>query len=94
MSQDTFHAVTEYPITNYQCGVCAGDQVRLRQDIVVSEFDNTPTGEVYRAGEVWTVLRGAVEQPSVIWLSQPNGQTHTWSDDADFFANFELLPRC
>ena len=93
MSSDTFHVVTEYPVTDYQCGARAGDEVRLRHDIVVREHDDTPTGEVHRAGEVWTVLCGSVEQPPVIWLRQPDGQSHVWSDDSDFLANFELLPR-
>ena len=93
VSSDTFHAVTEYPVTDYQCGARAGDQVRLRHDIVVRDHDDTPTGEVHRAGEVWTVLCGSVEQPPVIWLRQPDGQSHVWSDDSDFFASFELLPR-
>ena len=92
MSSDTFHAVTEYPVTDYQCGARAGDEVRLRHDIVVREHDDAPTGEVHCAGEVWMVLCGSVEQPPVIWLRQPNGQTHTWSDDSDFLAHFELLP--
>lgn len=93
MSSDTFHAVTEYPVTVYHCGAHAGDQVRLRHDIVVREHDGAPTGEVHRAGEVWTVLCGSAEQPPVIWLRQPDGQSHVWSDDSDFLVTFELLAR-
>ena len=93
MSSDTYHLVTDYPVTEYQCGARAGDRVRLRHDIIVRQHDETPTGEVHRAGEVWTVLRGSVEQPPIVWLQQPDGQSHTWSDDSDFLASFELLPR-
>jgi len=93
MSTDTYQAVTEYPVTDYECGARAGDQARLRCDIIVRAHDGTPTGEVHQAGEIWTVLRGSVERPPVIWLCQPDGQSHTWSDDADFLETFELLPR-
>ena len=92
MSSDTFHLVTEYPVTDYQCGVRAGDRVRLRHDIIVREHDGTPTGIVHHAGEVWTVLRGSIEEPPIVWLRQPDGESHTWSDDSDFLASFELLP--
>ena len=93
MSSDTFHPVSEYPVTAYQCGALAGDRVRLRCDIVVREHDGTPTGDVCLAGEIWTVLPGSVEQPPVIWLRQPDGQPHTWSDDEAFLTTFDLLPR-
>ena len=92
MSSNTFHLVTEYPVTDYQCGIRAGDRVRLRHNIVLREHDGTPTGIVHHAGEVWTVLRGSIEQPPTVWLHQPDGETHTWSDDSDFHASFELLP--
>ena len=82
MSKDTYHSVTEYPITQYRCGARDGDQVRLR----------IPIGE-HPAGEIWSVLSGAAEEPIVVWLRQADGELHTWSDDEDFLATFELLPR-
>jgi hypothetical protein len=93
MSSDSFHLVTEYPVTDYHCGVRVGDQVRLRHDIVVRDHRGTPTGIVHHAGEVWTVLHGSVEEPPIVWLRQPDGKPHTWSDDSDFLATFELLQR-
>lgn len=92
MSSDNFHLVTEYPVIHYQCGVRAGDRVRLRHDIIVREHDGTPNGTVHRAGEVWTVLPGSIDEPPIVWLRQPDGESHTWSDDSDFLAAFELLP--
>ena len=81
MSKDTYRPTTEYPITQYRCGARAGDRVRLRRDI----------GE-HRAGEIWTVLGGAAEEPIVVWLRQADGELHTWSDDEVFLATFEPLP--
>ncbi len=82
MSEDTYHSVRDYPITQYRCGARAGDEVRLRRDI----------GE-HPAGEIWSVLAGAAEEPVVVWLRQADGELHTWSDDEDFLATFEMLPR-
>ena len=82
MSEDTYHPVTHYPVTEYRCGVRAGDRVRLRREI-----------GSHPAGEIWSVLRGAAEEPVVVWLRQANDETHTWSDDEDFLQTFEILPR-
>ena len=82
MSDDTYHAVTNYPVEQYRCGVRAGDRVRLRRDI-----------GAHPSGEIWSVLRGAAEEPIVVWLLQADGETHTWGDDEDFLATFEILPR-
>jgi len=80
VSEDSYRSVTHYPITAYRCGVRAGDRVRLRRDI-----------EVHRSGEIWSVLSGAAEEPIVVWLRQADGEIHTWSDDEDFLATFEVL---
>ena len=92
MSKDKFKLVTDYPITNYKCGACAGDRVRLRSEIVIYDEAGTPTGDVHLAGEIWSVLCGAAEEPVVVWLQQADGETHTWSDDEDFLRTFEILP--
>jgi hypothetical protein len=92
MSQDIIKAVTDYPIAEYRCGVRAGHRVRLRMDIHVEDHTGRPTGAIHHAGEIWTVLHGAAEEPIVVWLRQPDGHTHTWSDDEDFLQNFEILP--
>jgi hypothetical protein len=82
VSEDTYHSVRDYPVEQYRCGAKAGDRVRLRRDI-----------GVHPVGQIWSVLRGAAEEPIVIWLRQADGETHTWSDDEDFLATFEILPR-
>jgi hypothetical protein len=93
VSKDKFKLVTEFPITDYRCGVRAGDHVRLQRDIAIRDHTGAPTGEVHHAGEIWSVLRGAAEEPVVVWLRQADGETHTWSDDDDFLRTFEILPR-
>jgi hypothetical protein len=83
--------VTEFPVTEYECGIRAGERVRLRQDIVVRDHRGKPTGSVYRRGEIWEVLRGSVEPPVVVWLRMLDGRSHTWSDDDDFWRQFERV---
>ena len=91
MSSDTYKPITEYPISEYRCGARAGDCVRLRRDMVVCDHKDRPTGEVHRAGEIWTVLRGTAEVQPIIWLRQPEGDAHTWSDDDNFLQTFEII---
>jgi hypothetical protein len=69
MSEDTYHPVTHYPVTEYRCGARTGDRVRLRREI-----------GSHPAGEIWSVLPGAVEEPIVVWLRQADDETHTWSE--------------
>ena len=68
--------------TRYQCGLIAGQKVALRKDLVVLDHAGSPTGEVHPAGEVWDVLAGVRSDP-VVWFRQPNGDRHTWDDDAE-----------
>ena len=83
--------VTDYPITSYECGAQAGEQVRLRRELVIEDHKGSPTGKVHQAGEIWTVLSGSVEPPIVIWLRNADGARHTWDDDAGFWDWFERL---
>jgi hypothetical protein len=83
--------IGDYPITEYRCGARAGERVRLRQDIVIEDHQGKPTGKIYRAGEIWTVLSGSAEPPVDVWLRQTDGKPHTWSDDDDFWRQFERV---
>ena len=81
MSEAKLHIPTEHNrITHYQCGLVAGQRVRLKKDIVVT-CAGVPTGTVHRAGEVWIVLTGVDSDP-VLWLQQLDGERSTWDDDA------------
>src|SRR5262249_34593047 len=83
--------VGEFPIAEYVCGIRAGERVRLRSDIVVKDHRGKPTGAIYRRGEIWDVLRGSAEPPIVVWLRMLNGRPHTWSDNDDFWRQFERV---
>lgn len=83
--------VDSYPISEYECGVKAGDRVRLRKDLVIHDHRSKRTGEVKNAGEIWTVIQGAGEPPVVLWLREPDGSPHTWDDDAGFWEWFERV---
>jgi isopentenyldiphosphate isomerase len=83
--------IGDYPVTNYKCGLKAGNHVRLRADLLVRDHEGKPTGIIHRAGEIWRVLPGAEYGAVVIWLRQPNGERHTWDDNPTVFDAFELV---
>jgi len=89
-SKSKWKLVTEYPVTEYQCGIRAGESVRLRQELVVRDHRGKET-RVHHAGEIWIVLSGSAEPPVDVWLRQPDGKRHTWSDDDDFWNWFERV---
>src|SRR5258708_5046205 len=91
-SKQEWKLVTEYPITEYQCGAKVGDRVRLRRELAIRDHQDKLTGNSYPTGEIWIVLAGANEEPIVIWLRQPNGESHTWDDTDDFWTWFEKAP--
>jgi hypothetical protein len=83
--------VTQYGVESYQCGLKKGDRIRLIEDLVIRTYDEVPTGEVQKKGEIWTVLPGSKEDPGIVWLRQPDGERHTWDDDESIFEVFEVL---
>ena len=80
-----------YPVTQYACGVKAGQRVRLRRSVVLRDHKGTPLGRRFKAGEIWQVLPSSAEPPVVIWLRRPDGERHTWDDDASFLDYFEPI---
>ena len=87
---DTYRLVTEYGLSPYPCGLCRGEEVRIKKPIVVRDSSGKKTGKVYPNGEVWTVLSGVKDEPDVIWLRQADGERHTW-DSSSFFETFERV---
>jgi len=66
-------------ITEYKCGLVAGQHVRLKKDLVIT-CHGVPTGKVYPTGEEWVVLTGIATDP-VLWFGRPDGNRHTWDDN-------------
>jgi hypothetical protein len=67
-------------ISEYKCGLVAGQRVRLKKDLIITTQDGAPTDKVYRVGEEWVVLPGITTDP-VLWFGKPDGSRHTWNDD-------------
>lgn len=84
-----YRLVTEYGLADYPCGLSAGDRLRVTAAIVVHQ-GSKPTGGVHPVGDVWTVLRGVVDEPDIVWLRQPDGASHTWTGH-DIFETFEKV---
>jgi hypothetical protein len=89
MSDSDWKLVDTYTVSSYRCGLRAGDRVALRRDFVVRDHLGRPTGKVYPAGEVWSVLNGSEDDPGVIWFRQADGERHTWDDGPEVFEWFE-----
>ncbi len=91
MTKNKWKFVHDYPITEYKCGLKAGDKVMLIKDIIITDHKGKPTGEIFSKGEIWTILSGAKEEPVVVWLLQADGERHTWDDDESIFDTFEKV---
>lgn len=84
--------ITDYDVYEYRCGLVAGDRVRLKKDLAIEDWEGRPTGTVYRAGEEWSVLPGAAQDPGVVWFRKANGKRHTWTDGPEVWDWFERVP--
>jgi hypothetical protein len=88
MSNSEWKLNTDYALASYANGVEAGEEVRLRKDLIICDHRGKPTGKIRPAGEVWTVLAGTLDEPEVVWLRDGSGDRHTW-DLSSFFEWFE-----
>ncbi len=88
--KESYITIKEFSITYYSCGLKAGDRIRLKEDLPIYDSEGISTGTVYPSGEIWTVLTGAKEDPSCLWLRQADGKLHSWDDDPTIFDTFEL----
>jgi hypothetical protein len=79
----------EYSVAEYQCGLKAGDRVKLVREIVIMDDYGLPTGIVYDKGEVWTVQPGARNEPVVVWFRRADGKLHTWDDNEAIYKTFQ-----
>lgn len=82
MSDWKLHVPTESNrITQYKCGLVAGQRVRLRKELVMTDRNGQATGAIHPCGEEWTVLPGISTDP-VLWFQRSDGERCTWDDDA------------
>ena|SRR5688572_30178827 len=82
--EDEYIPVHVFTVTQYRCGLRAGDRLLLRRDLP----GNGPGREI---GGVWTVLTGSPQDPDALWLRQPDGTSHSWSDNESIFEYFDKL---
>jgi hypothetical protein len=90
--QSKYKLPAEFPVTEYKCGLKAGDRVRLIRDIIIRDDYGLPTGRAFPEGEIWTVRPGAIDKTVVVWFRRADGNLHTWDDDEAIFKTFERLP--
>ena len=88
---DEYLPVNTFTVQTYRCGLRAGDQLRLRH-LLPHHDDSGPRGSARKPGEIWTVLTGSSDDPEALWLREPDGTLHSWSDDDSIFESFEKLP--
>jgi hypothetical protein len=80
------------PHDPYLCGLKPGERVRLRKDLVVryGRGSKRPS-KVHTAGEIWKVLPGSCSVADDVWFETPDGEPHTWGDDATLYEWFERV---
>ncbi len=88
--EDDYIAVSTFSVTDYKCGLRSGDKLCLRQDLPIKD-ENGQRDRVVPGGSIWTVLTGAIEDPSCVWLQEPDGEVHAWDDDQSIFETFERI---
>lgn len=89
---EQWRLIGEYDVAEYRCGLRAGDRVRLIRDLEIADHIGAPTTEILQSGGIWQVLHGSRHDPGTVWLRQPDGQRHTWSDDDSIFEHFARVP--
>ena len=78
--------------SEYLCGVRVGARIRLLDGFVLRDERGRPTSEVHTPGEVWTVLPPTPDMPWRVWLREPGGETHAWTDSKEkFWSSFERV---
>jgi hypothetical protein len=87
--QDEYVPISVFTIDEYRCGLRAGDRLRLYRALPGNDERSLPDDSVREIGGVWTVLTGSPQDPEALWLSQPDGRLHSWSDDASIFDCFQ-----
>ena len=90
--REQYVSIEEFNKQSYECGVSVGDLLQLRQTLVVRDESGSETGERHQAGEVWVVLSGSYQDPEVVWLRQPDGELHSWSNDGSIWEQFSKCP--
>jgi hypothetical protein len=72
-----------------KCGLVTGQVIVLKKDLPIHNYKGEQTA-LHKAGETWTVL-GPEFEDNIVWLRRPDGEPHTWDDDASIFEFFEVL---
>src|SRR4029450_6516256 len=82
---DEYLPIHTFTVETYRCGLTAGDRLRLRRPLPSRDDSGAPSGEAHKPGDVWTGLTGSADDPEALWLRQPDGKMHSWSDDDSIF---------
>ena len=93
MTDPQYKLPAEFPVTEYKCGLKAGDRVKLIHDIIILDDYGLPTGSRYPQGEIWTVQPGAEGEPVVVWFRRADSRLHTWDDSESIYITFQKVER-
>ena len=58
----------------------AGDRLRQKGDLPLLDHEGEHTRGTIPAGSIWLVLAGLPNEPDVVWLQEPSGDSHTWDE--------------
>lgn len=79
-NREEYIPVKTFNINEYQCGLKAGEYIKLKTDLAL-----------YKADEIFEVLTGAEEDPSCLWLKDSAGEHTSWDDESGIFEFFERI---
>jgi hypothetical protein len=83
-------------INRYRCGLCVGQLISLKEDLVIRGSENEFVRVIQRS-QPWSVIGPGYEliskkfNDSVLWLRDPTGVVQTWDDDESVFETFEVV---
>lgn len=90
--KDEYVTIDRFDKTVFDCGLVAGDQVRVTRDIIERDAKGNPTGDVMVKGEIHAVLIGSSDDPTALPLRKPGGELHMWDDNESVWESFARVP--
>ena len=89
-----WNLITEFSIATYECGAKAGEYIRLKKDLPITQGSNRVQVGVYKQGRTAVVLKGSKDSPLVLWCRWlDDGENFTWDDEPEFFDWFEVVDK-
>ena len=92
-NKPSWKLVTEFSNSDYLCGLTAGDKIRLKKELVVTETGSGKIIRTHPSRSNAVVLKGSSDSPNIVWCRwTETGDVFTWDNEPEFFDWFERIP--